>query len=386
MSDILVVSSAGFGVKNAVSNIISTESWGTTDTTHLTLPTHVEPERSDQRAFLDERLIQIAKKYQPLYLLYAIFFFWIQAYVYIWQQSSEYDAVWLHNPRLLFLLPAEKNAVITYHGPLNLEKAGSHRWARRTYYKVFGWIERIGIYRHRSAIYTGVSAEIVETLEKYGVAPDQTRVVFNGVDIDRFFRQQDHTPEFEWTSAERDVFLFVGRLSPEKGLLRLLRTFEVLLSQYEVKPRPSLVLVGNGPLRKKLESIIDSRELSTIKCIGYVNHNRLPTVYSSADYFILPSKYEGASMPLALCEALASGLPAFVSEIDPLSTIAEEEFVTAVDFDNYQNAAKTICEESLERDDWLSLSDGARQFAEEELSWEHRAEQYLDVFGLVWSK
>lgn len=96
------------------------------------------------------------------------------------------------------------------------------------------------------------------------------------------------------------VIVSAGRLAPEKGLLDLVQAIKVLSKTREVK----LLMLGEGPMRKDIESLIAQENLQgIIKLIGF-QENPLK-YYSKADVFVLSSYVEG--LPNVLVEAMMSG-------------------------------------------------------------------------------
>jgi glycosyltransferase involved in cell wall biosynthesis len=58
-------------------------------------------------------------------------------------------------------------------------------------------------------------------------------------------------------------------------------------------PSAYLVLAGEGPLRESLETEAKSLKiLDQVKFLGFVNQSQLPSVYTAADLFVLPSEHE----------------------------------------------------------------------------------------------
>jgi glycosyltransferase involved in cell wall biosynthesis len=141
----------------------------------------------------------------------------------------------------------------------------------------------------------------------------------NGVDTEHFSPATSRRPAGRpWT------LLYVGRLEPEKNLLRLLDA----LASIEV-PRPRLVLVGDGSLRDELAA--RGRALGVeILMPGVVPHGELPRHFRDADCFVLPSLTEGH--PKALIEAMACGLPCIASARGGIPSILEDG-VTGLLFD-----------------------------------------------------
>ncbi len=105
-------------------------------------------------------------------------------------------------------------------------------------------------------------------------------------------------------------YLYVGRLSPEKALDTLLHAFAKVRAQ---KTSASLILVGDGSEREKLEGMIRQLNLSECVCFaGSKSGADLFQEYSLATCFVLPSRSE--PWGLVVNEALSYGCPVIVSE------------------------------------------------------------------------
>ncbi len=101
----------------------------------------------------------------------------------------------------------------------------------------------------------------------------------------------------------KKVILWVGRMSPEKGLDFLALVFNRLL---QLRDDARLVLVGDGPYRDEL-----TRLLPTASFLGYRTGEELATIYASSDIFVFPGRAE--TFGQVLLEAAASGLPSVVT-------------------------------------------------------------------------
>lgn len=152
-----------------------------------------------------------------------------------------------------------------------------------------------------------VSDELRNGLEKLGIDEDKIRVIANAVPVPplatqndkghRSFRQQ------HGNSQEEFVFVYIGRLSEEKGLLYLLEAFSELIKS-DVCAR--LVLIGDGPQRKMLERRVVELDIERqVSLTGF--QKQISPWLASADCFVLPSLTEGT--PMALLEAMAAGIP-----------------------------------------------------------------------------
>ncbi len=106
----------------------------------------------------------------------------------------------------------------------------------------------------------------------------------------------------------RFTLIHVGRLVPEKNHEFLLRLTANLVEQ-DVSTR--LWLVGDGPLRAHLESLVRSLGLdSHVQFWG--NRTDIPALLGDADLFVFPSHSEG--LGLAALEAQAAGLPTVLAD------------------------------------------------------------------------
>lgn len=104
-------------------------------------------------------------------------------------------------------------------------------------------------------------------------------------------------------------FLYVGRLSPEKGLDTQLRAIALVLQKI---PAAKLVLVGSGPSKAALEALSGQLGLTnSVEFAGSKDVDALREEYLKASCFVLPSTSE--PWGLVVNEALAYGCPVVVS-------------------------------------------------------------------------
>ncbi|MBN2856902.1 MAG: glycosyltransferase [Candidatus Delongbacteria bacterium] len=100
---------------------------------------------------------------------------------------------------------------------------------------------------------------------------------------------------------ERKVptILYAGRISKEKGVFELPEIFRKV--QKKIKDI-RIVIAGTGPAEAELKEKLPEADF-----LGWVNHADLPKIYSSADIFILPSRFD--TFGCVVLEAMACGLP-----------------------------------------------------------------------------
>jgi len=130
---------------------------------------------------------------------------------------------------------------------------------------------------------------------------ENVKIWGRGVDSQRFHPAK-RDPELRRQLGFADdetVFLYAGRLAAEKNLPMLAEAIRQLDRQ-----KARLLLVGDGPLRKQLESRRDPRLVFT----GYQRGEQLARLYASADVMVFPSLTD--TFGNVMLEAMASGLPA----------------------------------------------------------------------------
>jgi glycosyltransferase involved in cell wall biosynthesis len=167
-------------------------------------------------------------------------------------------------------------------------------------------------FNQADVIFTYTPEERAE-LRELGVTSD-IEVVPNGIDTERFTPEG---PESDCISSDGPVVLFVGRFVNGKRPRRAVKAFAKVLDEY---PEAEMHMCGDGPLREELESLV--RELgieSAVTFLGYIPYDKMPAVYRCADVFLLPSRTEG--VPRTVLEAMASGVPVVVSDLEQMSDI-----------------------------------------------------------------
>jgi glycosyltransferase involved in cell wall biosynthesis len=132
-------------------------------------------------------------------------------------------------------------------------------------------------------------------------SPRAVHLLPNAVDTARFrpaARPVTSTP----------TVLYVGRLAPEKNLAGLIAAAAKLRGRLAVNLR----FVGDGPLRSELIAEA-ARAGVALDLVPVVDHGRLPSIYTAADVFVLPSFTEGHAK--VLLEAMSCGVPCVASDV-----------------------------------------------------------------------
>jgi glycosyltransferase involved in cell wall biosynthesis len=114
----------------------------------------------------------------------------------------------------------------------------------------------------------------------------------------------------------KNYFLFVGRLSSEKGV-------DVLIDAWSRLPNQQLIIAGDGPERERL--MAKSSSLNNIQFIGRKKPEEIIELMKSCKALIFPSIwYEG--LPLTIIEAFSTGTPVIGSDIGAISEMISHSF------------------------------------------------------------
>lgn len=162
------------------------------------------------------------------------------------------------------------------------------------------------LFSQRCSAIIAPSKGIAEVMQEWGV---QGRVVVipNGVELDDFYNAAPtKTREALGIREDALVGVYVGRMSGEKDVDRLLNLFSVLAQE---EPRLHLLLIGGGPELTEYRSL--ARRLHNkdrVTFTGAIPYSQIPGYLKLADFFVSASVSE--VHPLTFIEAAAGGLPA----------------------------------------------------------------------------
>lgn len=118
--------------------------------------------------------------------------------------------------------------------------------------------------------------------------------------------------------------LFVGRLSPEKGVSTLLKAWERLSGG------PDLHIVGEGPEQERLAAQASKSGLSGVTFRGQLTREGTIAAVRSARFLVVPSEwYEG--FPMCIAEAMACGIPVVCSRLGGMAEVVDN-FRTGLHF------------------------------------------------------
>jgi len=153
----------------------------------------------------------------------------------------------------------------------------------RTLAHRLSWRPTKYLYRHADAVAT-YGVHVSAYVERYRRGAGTVFVAPQAVDVDHFAAPQSRgaveRAGARAGAGEGDsLFLFVGRLEPEKGVENLLSAWR----RADLGPGARLAFAGSGPLEHEI-----ARQ-EGVRVLGYVHRSELPALYAAADVLVLPS-------------------------------------------------------------------------------------------------
>ena len=208
---------------------------------------------------------------------------------------------------------------------------------------------------------------------------NKIEVIHNGYNSDLYF--PGHNPEKIKKAQEeyglgQDYFLYVGRLEKKKNTVALVEAFALFVENHP-ESKLNLVLVGDASFGfdQVRYTVADYNLDNRVIMPGWVKENDLPYIFSGAQAFIFPSKYEGFGIPIL--QALASEVPTAVSDLKVLREIAGEA-VIYFDQNNkdaiYQAMLRIVNDQELRQN---LIKKGREQV--KKFSWEKCAREVLKL-------
>lgn len=238
-------------------------------------------------------------------------------------------------------------------------------------------------------------------LEVFPEVRAKSHVVYNGTNVERFGVRKNEPQTKSDVDGAR--ILFVGRISPEKGVHLLVEAFVKVAAQF---PDASLDIVGGAgslpadflvglscdPLVRKLEEFYGTDYLSEVKgrmpanlrprvrFHGNVAHQELAEHYQRASMFVLSSLSD--AFPLTVVEAMAAGLPVVASAVGGVpEAVVDNETGYLVEPSNATALATAICRLLGDNGTRTRMAREARRRAEKFFSWRAISEEVMRVYS-----
>jgi len=211
---------------------------------------------------------------------------------------------------------------------------------------------------------------------------EKITTIYNGIDK-RFFGEDGFTRDDvkKAYGILGKYILFLGTLEPRKNLSRLLEAFAHFKKDFPNSADFQLVVAGKkGWLTEEyFQQAEDLGIADDVIFTGYVGGDELKPLYKNAEFFVMPSLYEGFGQTIV--EAMACGAPCLVSKVSSIPEIVGEAALF-VDPRDTNGIAKGMAELAGNEELRQSLSATGREQSKK-FSWEKCAKETLEVYKNV---
>jgi len=220
-----------------------------------------------------------------------------------------------------------------------------------------------------------------------GLDENKARVISLGIRLDRFATGSDKENArdrmltmFGIDEPPKLVLCSVGRLVARKGV-----EWFIANVMTELPRDVSLLVVGEGPERDKIERAIKQNQLShQVHLLGAVSDSQLEAVYQGSDIFVMPNVRVPNDMEgfgLVMLEAGLLGLPVVASNIEGITDVVTNgengTLVQSLDANGFREAImKYYVDPQLLRES----SRRARMHIVSRFGWTGVIQRYIDEF------
>jgi len=271
-----------------------------------------------------------------------------------------------------------KNVVLSLHYP---------PWITKTTRRYALMVSALRYLKKKGVIFAAPSKVMVGWLQNF--IKGESFLLPNGVDTSLFNPSKRKYEIRKKMLGDKDILIsYVARVHPEKNQLDILRAINILVNEKLIRNFKVLFI---GPLHGTFnrERFFENEYYySYLKCyikrnklekyvsfMGEVRRREVAHLLASSDIYVHASLTE-ASLPLAIMEAMASGLPVLAYDLiyyDFLKNNENAILVKQGDVKNLAAALETLITQEKTRE---FLGENARIFVEDNLSWKMIVERY----------
>jgi glycosyltransferase involved in cell wall biosynthesis len=195
---------------------------------------------------------------------------------------------------------------------------------------------------HRLLDRLGERSDMVFVADALRPAKMKGRVVPMGIDVAAYRADGARTPQ--------DYFLYLGRLSHEKGV-------DLLIAA--LPEDATLKIAGSGPERERLQKMVGDKRVTFV---GEVRGANKLALLAGARALVVPSRQDGS--PTVLLEAQAAGVPIIATRVGGISQLAPHATVVEPTVSSLfqalaqmgQRATEAVDKDGVEEYDWSRLA------------------------------
>jgi glycosyltransferase involved in cell wall biosynthesis len=170
-----------------------------------------------------------------------------------------------------------------------------------------------------------------------------------------------------------EYFLYLGRLSSEKGVWTLLQAFENL-------PGVPLLIAGTGPLAEKMQAFIEDHHMNHVKMLGFQAGDDKLRLLQNARAVIVPSEFLEI-FGITVIEAYAAARPVIASDLGSLPYLIRDHETGLLFRPGDASALRTkVAELMADQSGAVRMGQAGRRVAEFQHSPQAAFESLMKVF------
>lgn len=216
------------------------------------------------------------------------------------------------------------------------------------------------------------------------------KVISPGVDIHQYYPQSKISNlRASLNISASDVFILaIGNFIQRKGFEYLIEALNIIVNRkgiYNIK----LGIGGRGPLRTKYENMIKAYSLNNYATfLGFINAEAMPSYYTQADIFVLPSitdrKGDTEGLGVVLLEANACKTPIIGSRVGGITDIIQDGVNgLCVEPKNPADLAEKIITLAADKNLRVEMGENGRKYVEANFNWDTIATEIINVYRLL---
>lgn len=226
---------------------------------------------------------------------------------------------------------------------------------------------------------------------RFDVLPQKIEIIYNGIDIRKFNTHQKdqyrHETREKFHFSQQDfVFLYCGRITPQKNIDQILHAF-LKLNQERTDIRLVIIgsaardLYGDLAYEQSLHDLVPVHFRERVIFTGFVPQEKLPELYSLGDCGVLGTKGEFETLTLFILETLACGTPVIASAVGALPEVlhpASEGYLLRPDY-SLEEMVSAMREMVNQRDYWSGRSKTIESYIQQNFSWQRVAADVVKI-------
>ena len=212
----------------------------------------------------------------------------------------------------------------------------------------------------------GVSKKCVQWLKHFDI--EAKGVFYNSINTEE---AQVYSSNIQ-KDSEKISITYVGRLIPEKGVLKLISIFKDLQKKYNIE----LNIAGQGPLLDKIKQ--DNKDNINIHILGVLSHDEVMNLLAKTDIFINPSSFpEG--LPTTILEAGIMECAVVATPMGGTAEILENENIGLICGFEENEIKEKLVELLNDKDKREKLSKNIKKQVIEKFSWDATAKKVVNT-------